>query len=120
MCGILVSTSTSKDSLFKHETLIPRGPDQCLTKTSNGITFIFHRLAIMDESEKGMQPFVFKGNILVANAEIYNYKAIKESLSHIPFASESDCEVLLPLYEEMGLDMFSFLDAEFAIVLYYK
>ena len=34
------------------------------------------------------------------------------------FLSESDCEILLPLYEEMGTDMFATLDAEYALVLY--
>ena len=34
------------------------------------------------------------------------------------FRSGSDCELLLPLYREYGLDMFSMLDAEFALILY--
>ena len=34
------------------------------------------------------------------------------------FCSDSDCEILLPLYEELGTEMFGTLDAEFALVLY--
>jgi len=75
-------------------------------------------LAIMDLDPSGMQPFQYKGCTLVANAEIYNYKDIKSQLSTFDFTSSSDCEVLLPLYEELGLEMFQYLDAEFAIVLY--
>ena len=36
----------------------------------------------------------------------------------IPFVSDSDCEVLLPLYREYGTDMFRMLDAEFACILF--
>jgi asparagine synthase (glutamine-hydrolysing) len=118
MCGIIVSTSTKKDALEHHQTLHKRGPDQVQIMKKDGITFGFHRLAIMDESSSGMQPFVYHGNILVANAEIYNYKDIKSQFEPSVFTSDSDCEVLLPLYEMMGIDMFAFLDAEFAIVLY--
>ncbi len=34
------------------------------------------------------------------------------------FVSDSDCEILLPLYKEYGTDMFAMLDAEFALILY--
>lgn len=118
MCGIIVSTSTKKDALQQHETLKKRGPDQVQIKQTDDITFGFHRLAIMDESSSGMQPFEYHGNTLVANAEIYNFKDIKSQFDPSIFTSNSDCEVLLPLYEEMGCDMFAMLDAEFAIVLY--
>ena len=40
------------------------------------------------------------------------------SKAHYEFKSESDCEILLPLYREYGLEMFRTLDAEFALILY--
>ena len=46
-------------------------------------------------------------------------KRYKEELSdRYSFASDSDCEILLPLYKEYGTDMFAMLDAEFACILY--
>ena len=35
------------------------------------------------------------------------------------FASDSDCEILLPMYEKYGTDMFAMLDAEYACVIYF-
>jgi len=118
MCGILVSCSKHHTATTKHQTLVPRGPDQFEWVEQGDVSFLFHRLAIMDESSNGMQPFQSDNCTLVANAEIYNYKELKAMLSSHRFESDSDCEVLLPLYRELGLDMFSYLDAEFAIVLY--
>lgn len=122
MCGIIVSSGGKKEieKLQKgHLVTISRGPDSSNVITKNKYTFMFNRLAIMGLTDNGMQPFYYKDNILVANAEIYNYKQIKsEFINKYDFKSNSDCEVLLPLYDELGLYMFSYLDAEFAIVLY--
>lgn len=98
---------------------ISRGPDDTrLVNTGNGILG-FHRLAIMGLTPEGMQPFSLNGNYLVCNGEIYGFEKIRKQLSKkYHFASDSDCEILLPLYEEYGVDMFSMLDAEFACILY--
>lgn len=117
MCGILVTTS-KKDVQSGVEELILRGPDQQDKKEVGSNVFYFNRLAIMGLSENGMQPFEYKGNTLVANAEIYNYKEIKDELSGVTYKSGSDCEVLLPLYDLEKEEMFKKLDAEFAIVLH--
>ena len=57
---------------------------------------------------------------MVCNGEIYGFEALKRELlaKGYSFRSESDCEVLLPLYREHGTDMFRMLDAEFALILY--
>ena len=34
------------------------------------------------------------------------------------FKGKSDCEILLPLYQKMGVDMFEELDGEFALILF--
>jgi len=81
---------------------------------------MFNRLAIMGLTEQGMQPFTKDGSVLIANGEIYNYLQIKEQLTQHDFKSDSDCEVLLPLYEKFGVEFFEMLDAEFALVLYDK
>lgn len=56
---------------------------------------------------------------MVCNGEIYGFEKLKEELSvKYTFESESDCEILLPLYQEYGTDMFDMIDAEFACIIY--
>jgi len=119
MCGIVVSELNVFGLEEGMHKIDKRGPDSKKFMFAKNHFFLFNRLSIMGLSEKGMQPFSYGDNVLVANAEIYNYKHFKADLSHkYQFISGSDCEILLPLYEELGTSMFSLLDAEFAIVLY--
>lgn len=118
MCGIIVSTSSTPLTKTDLLPLSKRGPDYSTLLIQDGISFGFTRLAIMGLSSAGNQPFKYQGNIVVANAEIYNHKSLKQPFKEVSFQSESDCEVLLPLYQTLGVNMFSILDAEFAIVLY--
>ena len=98
---------------------ISRGPDDSrITDTGNGL-LAFHRLAIMGLTPEGMQPFELDGSYAVCNGEIYGFEKLKAELSaKYEFASGSDCEILLPMYREYGTDMFSMLDAEFAMIIY--
>lgn len=97
-----------------------RGPDARCIETLAGGYIGFNRLAIMGLSTLGMQPFSLKGNHVVCNGEIYGFRKIRSRLIEAGYAfkSNSDCEILLPLYEEYGTDMFKMLDAEFAIIIY--
>ena len=97
-----------------------RGPDARCIQTLAGGYIGFNRLAIMGLSSLGMQPFSLKGNQVVCNGEIFGFRKIRRQLIEqgYEFRSNSDCEVLLPLYEEYGTDMFKMLDAEFAIIIY--
>ena len=67
-----------------------------------------------------MQPFSLLNNHVVCNGEIYGFRAIRKMLEKkgYSFQSDSDCEVLLPLYKEYGTRMFNMLDAEFALIIY--
>lgn len=97
-----------------------RGPDDSrIIDTGLGLLG-FHRLEIMGLHPEGMQPFCLDGNYLVCNGEIYGFAAIRESLRQkgYTFESDSDCEVLLPMYREYGVGMFAMLDAEFACIIY--
>ena len=96
-----------------------RGPDMSRVEEAGQGWLCFHRLAIMGLTESGMQPFELDGDMVVANGELYGFRPVKDALSEkYAFESESDCELLLPLYREHGLDMFKNLDAEFALILY--
>ena len=96
-----------------------RGPDDTrIVDTGKGLLG-FHRLAIMGLHPEGMQPFELHGSYVVCNGEIYGFDKFKAELSKTHhFISESDCEVLLPLYEKYGVDMFAMLDAEYALILF--
>ena len=99
---------------------LSRGPDESrIVDTGKGF-LAFHRLAIMDLTPEGMQPFALDGSYAVCNGEIYGFAAQKRALQQKGYAfhSDSDCEILLPLYREHGTAMFQMLDAEFACVLF--
>lgn len=98
---------------------VSRGPDDSrIVDTGCGLLG-FHRLAIMGLTPDGMQPFELDGSYVVCNGEIYGFEKLKERLNEkYTFKSESDCEILLPLYREYGTDMFKMLDAEFALIIY--
>ncbi len=98
-----------------------RGPDDHrVARLPDGGLMGFGRLAIMGLTPQGMQPFIRGKDCLVCNGEIYGFRPMKEELEKkgYKFQSDSDCEILLPLYYEYGLEMFRMLDAEFALILY--
>ena len=122
MCAIM-GFSTKK--LDKHEIweyfdrTLSRGPDMSRIMDTGSGWLCFHRLAIMGLTPEGMQPFALDGSYVVCNGEIYGYEKLKAALMpKYTFQSGSDCEILLPLYREHGVAMFSMLDAEFALILY--
>lgn len=99
---------------------ISRGPDMSrIVDVKNGV-LAFHRLAIMGLDESGMQPFELNGNYVVCNGEIYGFRKLKKELENdgYVFHSESDSEIILPLYEKYGYDLFGMLDAEYALIIY--
>lgn len=99
---------------------LSRGPDATKIIEVDQCILGFHRLSIMGVAESGMQPFNYNDKYLVCNGEIYGFRKIKDDLSKkgIEFKSGSDCEVLLPLYEEKGDMMFKELDGEYALIIY--
>ena len=122
MCSIMSYCGSVADyDLFLKgfENTVSRGPDDSrIVDTGNGL-LAYHRLAIMELSPRGMQPFKLGSSYVICNGEIYGFQKIKEELSaNYTFETDSDCEVLLPMYMEYGTDMFAMLDAEFACVIY--
>lgn len=123
MCSIMgycdsgVTFDMFKDGLEKTKS---RGPDDSrIIDTGKGLLG-FHRLAIMGLTDDGMQPFRFGKSYIVCNGEIYGFQSLKDDLikKGYSFVSDSDCEILLPLYKEYGTDMFALLDAEYALIIY--
>ena len=83
-----------------------RGPDGRGAFSAAGVALAFRRLAIIDLSEAGSQPFASEDGLLhlMHNGEIYNYRELRrelESAGH-RFRSETDTEVILNAYTEWG------------------
>ncbi len=127
MFGEVISMKEFRDGF---NNTVSRGPDDSkIVEVEKGVLG-FHRLAIMGLNPNGMQPFEKDGSYIVCNGEIYgifskegkseSWRKIKKELEEggESFKSESDCEILLPLYKKYGEKMFSMLDAEFALILY--
>ena len=123
MCAILTYTREEISKDFFEEMLqrtASRGPDKSRTLKVKGGWLGFNRLAIMGLNCLGMQPFELNGNAVVCNGELYGFKALRTYLKSLGyrFNGDSDCEIILPLYEKLGTKMFSLLDSEFAMVIY--
>lgn len=116
-CGEDYDESLFKDSMKK---TISRGPDQSRLWVSDEGIMGFQRLSIMGLTPEGMQPFSHEDSVLVCNGEIYGFQKLKDELMKkgYSFKSDSDCEILLPLYYEYGTEMFQMLDAEFALIIF--
>lgn len=123
MCSIMGycgSDATFDDFKKGFDRTVSRGPDDSrIVDTGKGLLG-FHRLAIMGLTPSGMQPFELDGSYAICNGELYGFEKQKQELikKGYSFVSDSDCEILLPMYREYGTDMFAMLDAEFACIIY--
>ena len=123
MCAIIgfySPTLTEQEIRPYFDRTVSRGPDMSRMEKAGRGMLGFHRLAIMGLHEEGMQPFHLGGDMAVCNGELYGFRPLKKELEGkgYTFASESDCELILPLYREYGVEMFAKLDAEFAMIIY--
>ena len=116
-CGKDYERETIEKNFYKTKS---RGPDDSRIVKVTGGLLCFHRLSIMGLHDEGMQPFSLNGCYTVCNGELYGFKAERDRLINkgYTFKSDSDCEIILPMYFEYGIDMFSRLDAEFALIIY--
>jgi len=99
-----------------------RGPDWSGSVIANNTILCHERLSIVGV-DSGAQPLVSDDEdiILAVNGEIYNHRLLRKGLKKpYPFKTHSDCEVIIPLYKEHGLDTPKYLDGMFSWVLYDK
>lgn len=141
MCGIFFYQSATQirgkdvetiNKRFKKTT--HRGPNASQLKLyGTNVAMGFHRLAIVDPTDAGMQPFELGRYVCMVNGEIYNYKQIMNDLAAVgalpELKSHSDCEVVLPLLmsivgdvSELSLyhirKLTSILDGEYAFIIH--
>lgn len=126
MCGFAcaVGSSRSNEELRTvFDRIAYRGPDNTVEKNIDSVFMVFHRLAIMDISDAGNQPFILESNpdyVLMCNGEIYNHHKLIEKYG-FQVESHSDCEVILHMYAKFGLERtIRELEGVFALVLYDK
>ena len=100
-----------------------RGPDWEGIYQGDHAIVVHERLSIVDPGN-GAQPLynADKTQVLAANGEIYNHMQLKSELKEpYTFSTGSDCEVIIPLYQEFKKTGEIFLDrliGDFAFVLY--
>ncbi len=127
MCGIFgildIKTDVSElrtQALDLSKLLRHRGPDWSGIWNNDNTILCHERLAIVDV-DTGAQPLISQNDkhILAVNGEIYNHKQLAADLDEpYPFKTRSDCEVILPLYQQKGVEFIDELEGMFAFILY--
>lgn len=128
MCGFVGYSLFNKIYDFDPETILQymssqilhRGPDERRILFTDNFGVAFNRLSIVD-IESGSQPIYNENKSIgiVVNGEIYNYKLLYKLLnSNHTFRSNSDCEVLVHLYEEKGESFLDYINGMFSIALW--
>lgn len=127
MCGIVgifeingSSEQLRTKALEMSKRIRHRGPDWSGIFVDDNAIIAHERLAIVDPTSGG-QPLYSKDRSLVlgVNGEIYNHRELRKPLEDkYEFQTQSDCEVILALYQEKGIDFLEELNGIFAFVLY--
>lgn len=127
MCSIFAILDIKSDptplrplALEMSKKLRHRGPDWSGIYASDNAILAHERLSIVGLNS-GAQPLYSedKKHILAVNGEIYNHKEIRARYADkFNFQTDSDCEVILALYQELGDDFLEELNGIFAFVLY--
>ncbi|WP_117879875.1 asparagine synthase B [Aureibaculum luteum] len=127
MCGIVCAfdlKQTSEDLrpqlLEMSQKIRHRGPDWSGIYCDDKAILAHERLAIVDPAS-GKQPLFSEDNklILAANGEIYNHRELRKQFEGTyNFQTESDCEVILALYQKKGVDFLDEMNGIFGFAIY--
>ena len=127
MCGIVCAFNIKGNNEIVRSNVLKmaqkvrhRGPDWSGIYSSDNAILAHERLAIVDPTS-GKQPILSEDGLkaIAVNGEIYNHKILRETFaSDYNFRTESDCEVLLALYEKKGVEFLNDLNGIFAFALY--
>ncbi|MGS2727848.1 asparagine synthase B [Psychroserpens sp. BH13MA-6] len=127
MCGIVCAFDLKETSealrpqiLEMSQTIRHRGPDWSGIYSDDKVIMAHERLAIVDPAS-GKQPLFSQDKklILAANGEIYNHRSLRKQFEgRYDFQTESDCEVILALYKEKGVDFVDEMNGIFGFAIY--
>jgi len=129
MCGIVYifnlrnqTPELRQKALRMSRKIRHRGPDWSGIYCGGSAILAHERLSIVDPESGGQPLFSPDGNqVLAVNGEIYNHKAIRSRYEgKYAFKTGSDCEVILALYRDKGIDFLEDLSGIFAFALYDK
>ena len=127
MCGFLITCDNNiQIDRFNRsfEQIRPRGPDGSrITQHKNNLKMGFHRLSIIDDHERSMQPYFYENQILLYNGEFYNYENIKKNIQNIhnvEFHTKSDTEVFLQNILKNGIKGYEDIIGMFAFAIFDK
>lgn len=118
MCGIFFCKNGKENQVNNFKSIQHRGPDSSDFRIVDDYFLGFHRLAINGLNTNSNQPLHHNNIYLICNGEIYNYKELATEYN-ITLNTDSDCEIIIHLYQRMGLkNTITILDGVFAFVLY--
>ena len=127
MCGIVCAFDLKQKSEFLRPQVLEmskkirhRGPDWSGIYSDEKTVMAHERLAIVDPAS-GQQPLFSEDKklVLAANGEIYNHRALRKQFNgSYNFQTASDCEIILALYKEKGVDFIDDLNGIFGFALY--
>jgi len=127
MCGIVCAFDLKQDAESLRPQLLEmskrirhRGPDWSGIYKSKNAILGHERLAIVDPAS-GKQPLYNEDQslVLAANGEIYNHLELRKKFEgKYNFKTESDCEIILALYQKKGVDFVDDLNGIFAFAIY--
>ncbi|WGD33825.1 asparagine synthase B [Olleya sp. YS] len=127
MCGIVCAFDLKQKSedlrpqvLEMSKTIRHRGPDWSGIYSDDKAILAHERLAIVDPAS-GKQPLYSpdKKLVLAANGEIYNHRELRKQFDDkYDFQTQSDCEVILALYQEKGVDFVDEMNGIFGFAIY--
>ena len=127
MCGIVCAFNIKSNSDAVRSNVLKmakkvrhRGPDWSGVYSNHNAVLAHERLAIVDPTS-GKQPIISEDGckVIAVNGEIYNHIQLKEKYTtDYNFKTESDCEVILALYEKKGINFLNDLNGIFAFALY--
>jgi len=127
MCGIVCAFDLKQKSedlrpqiLEMSKTIRHRGPDWSGIYSDDKAIMAHERLAIVDPAS-GKQPLFSpdKKLVLAANGEIYNHRELRKQFEgKYDFQTQSDCEVILALYQEKGVDFVDEMNGIFGFAIY--
>ncbi|HDZ14947.1 hypothetical protein LCGC14_0670810 [marine sediment metagenome] len=127
MCGIVCAFDIKESSEVLRPQLLEmskkvrhRGPDWSGIYAGDKAIMAHERLAIVDPAS-GKQPLFSpdKKLVLAANGEIYNHQELRKQFEgNYDFQTESDCEVILALYQKKGADFLDEMNGIFGFAIY--
>ena len=127
MCGIVCAFDVKSNSDEVRSNVLKmvkkvrhRGPDWSGIYSNEKAVLAHERLAIVDPTS-GKQPIISDDGhkVIAVNGEIYNHIDLKKTYTpNYNFKTESDCEVILALYQEKGVNFLNDLNGIFAFALY--